>query len=115
MPRKRKSDDTSQQPSKKQREQPIAAAAAAPSSAAARACHAAALAGHAQHRRLQNEQCCKLSSLISTSASRPLQQSAADVAQLLQEDSQREQSLIDLTLEQSVSTSTLCLYDPTDG
>jgi mevalonate pyrophosphate decarboxylase len=100
MPRKRKSGVGSEQAKKKQREEP---AAAVPSSAAARAAHAAVLAEHAQHRCMQTIECSKLARLISNADSRPLDQRAADVMQLMQEDSRRAQPLLELSHKLAVS------------
>jgi mevalonate pyrophosphate decarboxylase len=102
MPRKSKSDGGSEQAEKKQRDKP-AAAAAVPSSAAARAAHAAALMEKTHHQSLQAIECSKLARYISKSDARPLDERAADVMKLLEEDSKRDQPLLNLSHKLAVN------------
>ncbi len=77
---------------------------AAPSAVTARAAHADALIKAPQQRAMQTIECSKLAGLIISDAdSRPLDQRAADVAQLMKEDEKCSQSLLTLSHELDVS------------
>ena len=100
MPPKRKSDDGTgcEQQQKKQ-----CSGSSGASAAANRMSHAETLAAHALSQRKQISACSKLARLLSTADTRPLDQRAADVVALLQEDSQREQPLLNLSFQLDVS------------
>ncbi len=100
MTDKHGSADGSEQKAKEQRDE---SSAAVPSSVASRAAHAAALVEQAQLDRMQLSSCSKLAQLVHSGDARPMDQRAADVTQLLQEDEKRAQPLLNLSHKLSVS------------
>ncbi len=87
-------DGGSEQQEKKPHDE---SAAGKPSSASSRAVHAATLIEQAHHQSMQIVECSKLARLVYSGDTRPLDQRAADVMQLLQEDEKRAHPLLDLS------------------
>ncbi len=106
MPPKRKSTAESEQKAKKQRNEAAAAAAAAMEPSQARAAQADVLVLETQFLQKQSAVCSKLAKLLGDGHIRPIEQRAADVFKLLEEDAQREQPLLTLSFELDVSHTT---------